>query len=167
MRSWAALLCLVPLACSSPKKPLVPGAAGDGAGSAGAAPVAEGCSSSCETSDWPRLILGVVPPVDGSAQVEIVSAETIDATGKAWPATVGGCPQVSGFICSYSWSANPSDRSLEVVLTLEGGAKLRVEVPLAEHNFCARNVAYVEVIAGESPAFGEPRYLSPCRRLND
>lgn len=162
-RTILFLVCGAIAACNGSATSPVPADSGGGAGAATTA----SCSSSCESSDWPRLILGVVAPVDGSPPAEIASVEAVDAAGKAWPATVGGCPEVSGFLCSYSWAANPGDRVLAITVALEDETKVSLDVALAEHNFCAKDVAYVELNATESPRFGEPRYLSPCRRLND
>jgi hypothetical protein len=108
------------------------------------------------------LIVGLVEPTDGSQPQKAVSLQAIDHAGARWPAVRGGCPKAPNFVCSYSWSTNPSDERMRIDAELESSGTVSTEVELAPHNYCARRIAYVELYLGEPVHFTQVRYVSPC-----
>ena len=127
-----------------------------------------GCSSSCESNDWPRVILGIVDPHDaGQEHLAVHGARVIDATGTSWPGVAGGCPSANGYVCSYAWSTSPSDKSIKLEIELDDGQAFSTDVALAPHNYCARNIAYVQFDLTQPPSFDTTRYLSPCTVSGD
>ena len=126
------------------------------------APPADGgsCSTSCETSLWPRLIVGVVEPLDASAP-KVTEARAIDTTGKEWMAIEGGCAVTGRFVCSYSWFTSPSDRHMRIVIELADGTSVSSDVELSPFNRCARRIAYLQLSLADQ-TFAPVRYISPC-----
>jgi hypothetical protein len=124
------------------------------------------CVNSCETRDWPRVILGVV--AQPGSTLKVVSASAVDQDGRALPNSGPGCPTNNELVCSSSWTTGPSDKSLGISVSISDGRVLTVDVPLAKHNYCARQISYVEtIISTEDVEIRKPRRVSPCNGLNE
>lgn len=115
------------------------------------------CSSSCERNDWPRLILGIVGGLEGGLTVDAV-----DSGGRVSLSTPRGCPFATNYVCSHSWTPGPNTDLLTIRVRGEG-VEMMWDVRLGEHNYCGRDIAYVELRIDKSPwVASRVRLLSPC-----
>ena len=142
----AAVLCLTPSACNSGE-----------------------CANECETNAWARLIVGVIPPEGVTTPgEELVSVRGRYEDGRVMDGNRRGCPKMPPpFICSFSFSASPRVRSILLEVEDPDTGIAEVNVELAPHNYCGRDIAYVLVhlSADAMPEFAEPEYISPCELL--
>jgi hypothetical protein len=120
------------------------------------------CKNECETLDWPRLILAIAGPAGG--QVDDVQVEY--ASGARRPADSALCPRElpASLTCTYTAiGAGP----ITVTVSAPGRASASQMIELADFNYCARDIAYVEIeVNEEETVFHETRYLSPCDLLS-
>lgn len=126
------------------------------------------CSSSCETNDWPRLVLGILYPLLDASQsraATVTYAQITDSAGVTRTAVSGGCPKADGFVCTYSWSTSPNDQTVGLEVGLSDGTILTRDIGLKDFNYCARNIGYVELVISQVPEIEPTRYLSPCSGL--
>lgn len=123
------------------------------------------CASSCERNDWPRLILGVLYPRSQPSIATVTYAHITDHSGTVRRPVSGGCPSANNFVCTYSWSPSPSDEMVDLEIGISDGATLAREVRLGGFNYCARDIAYVELVMSQEPKLEPTRYISPCSEL--
>lgn len=123
------------------------------------------CASSCERNDWPRLILGVLYPRSQPSIATVTYAHITDHSGTVRRPVSGGCPSANNFVCTYSWSPSPSDEMVDLEIGISDGATLAREVRLGGFNYCARDIAYVELVMSQAPELEPTRYVSPCSGL--
>jgi hypothetical protein len=151
IRPWLTIACLstsIPVACS-PKQ-------------SGATVAPDACANECERNDWPRLILGVL---DSGANVSVA----VRTNGQEFAVTVGGCPvefDTQRMLCSYSFSAAPSQALLTLAVTSDGVALPTHDVQLSTYNSCARSIAYVELSSDTDVyTWSETRFINPCSSI--
>ena len=119
------------------------------------------CVSSCETGDWPRLIVGVLGSQEPQPVVTAVRA--IDGAGQPLQGVPSGCPETTAVVCSYSWSTGRNDTQMTLEAELDRGTIVSTDVTLAPLNYCARDITYVTLdVTVEPVMFGTPRLVSPC-----
>ena len=125
-------------------------------------PRAQGCRSSCERNLWPRLVVGI------TGGIKARTATATNESGEAINGLSGGCPQEFSNPCSFSWITGPSTMRLQLRIELSDGSTYETSVDLQTHNYCGRNIAYVELaLENQSRGFQEPEYISPCAGLVD
>lgn len=150
------LLCMLWLSACSDDTASKPAETSD-AGSGG-----DSCRSNCEQNLWPRLVVGV------AQGLMVRNATATNESEEVIPGLSGGCPQEFGHPCSFSWITGPSTKRLLIHIELSGGNAYETSVMLRAHNYCGRDIAYLEFVNdGESPAFRAPEYLSPCAGVVD
>lgn len=91
--------------------------------------------------------------------------ESVTSIGRR-PATVGGCPgefDTQRYLCSFSVSVSPKDASLTLIATSDGAELPSRVVELRAFNYCARDLAYVELRLDRDPAeWSATQFLNPC-----
>jgi hypothetical protein len=125
------------------------------------------CREGCETNLWPRAIVSLLPPRGFTGdEVDLASVNGI-FTGLMQEGRPHGCPPLPETLhCSYSFFANSTDESFELIVTPTEGEEFRAEVKLGAFNTCGRAVAYVTVdLDPAARSISEPRYVNPCSGL--
>lgn len=129
---------------------------------------AGGCVNTCESNDWPRLVIGLIAPAGFVGdEADLIVSATATVSGAAYTLDRHGCPELpSSLKCTFSLTTSPIDSTADIVLrTRDGGRDVRVPVKLSAFNACGRDIAYVTVdLAGDAgePQIAATRYVSPC-----
>jgi hypothetical protein len=120
-----------------------------------------GCGNSCESNDWPRLIVGVL----GDEHALTIAADLASGRAILKP---GLCPQEldrTRYACSYSISTASFDQSARLTaFGVDGGTPVTVDVQLGTFNYCATDITYIEYDPTKQ-AWSSARYISPCREV--
>lgn len=76
----------------------------------------------------------------------------------------GGELDRTRFACSFAVYPGSEDTSAQITLTDSSGTVLAATtVALAPHNYCGREIAYVEFTPSDAGGtWSEPRYINPC-----
>jgi hypothetical protein len=128
------------------------------------------CRSSCEGNDWPRAIVGIIPPVGFSGdETSLLRLRAQSDAGTVYTPTPHGCPKTTNLVCSFSVSTAPRDVTLEFTAELPDGRVLSWPVALMQHNYCAQQIAYSTVTLEQNaaPQLSTVRYVSPCSNLEN
>jgi len=119
------------------------------------------CASSCEQNEWPRAIIGILDSAEGYGAVA-----DLDRTGRftLTSQVCGGELDTTRFVCSFAVYPGSEDTSARITLTdSNGNVRPATTVALAPHNYCGREIAYIEFTPSDAGGtWSEQRYISPC-----
>lgn len=120
-----------------------------------------GCSA-CERGINPRLVVG---QLSGNTAVRIVAEFDEDGVSDGGGVCVGRLDPTR-YTCSASFPSGPANTSAVVRLELDGMQLGETTVELAEHNYCGREIAYVEFsLTDAGVEWSDVIYVSPCDEL--
>ena len=120
------------------------------------------CANDCEDQMWGRLMVGIrCQSVDPEIFVISPDGEKMNAADLG-PFIWTGMDEQG--LLTFDYFAAPREDYVILGVTIPGGDTVFERIPLAKHNYCGRNIAYVELSCEEQGVrFSDVRYISPCR----